>query len=291
MFPLKTLFEFEQRGEPVLSDGLQKLYDGDLFFPPPPAQRPYVFGNFVTTLDGVISYRLPGHSGGGDISGSDPADRFIMGLLRASADAVLVGAASVHDVDAGDLWTPEFVFPEAREVYRQYRVSVLHKSEKPLTVVVSGSGSLDLSRAVFHTPDAQVLVITSPAGRAQLVQAGASALGSVQVRTIESAKTLIDPEPILHLLSSEFGVRAILHEGGPTLFGHFLERRLVDELFLTLAPQIAGRRAPIFRPGMVGAVEFLPASAPWWHLLSCKQGADHLYLRYRISGAAAKRQS
>jgi hypothetical protein len=64
---------------------------------------PLWVGNFVSTLDGVVSYKIKGHAGGSTISGSDPGDRFIMGLLRASADAVMVGARTVHDVSP-EVW-------------------------------------------------------------------------------------------------------------------------------------------------------------------------------------------
>ena len=84
--------------EYVLPEDLRTLYGGDLCFPPAPASRPYVVANFVSTLDGVVSFNIPGQSGGVQISGSNDADRFIMGLLRASADAVLVGAGTVGAV-------------------------------------------------------------------------------------------------------------------------------------------------------------------------------------------------
>ena len=76
----------------------------------------------------------------------------------------------------------------------------------------------------------------------------------------------------------------LLHEGGPTLFGQFLEAEAVDELFLTLSPQIAGRNSEAIRPGLVEGVQFVPYSAPWFQLLSVKQKAEHLYLRYRRTG-------
>ncbi len=282
MLPVKTLFEDALHDtEAVLPPGLRELYDGDLDFPPAPPHRPYVFGNFVSTLDGIVSYRIAGHAGGAAISGSDPADRFIMGLLRASADAVMVGAGTVHDVDPNHLWIPGFIFPEAKDLYQQYRVRVLGKSELPLVVIVSGSGSLDLGRAIFQTPGVPVLIITSAAGRTQLANAGISQYTSVQVRALENTKNVVDSKAILRLLFSEFKVRTVLHEGGPTLFGHFLAGRFVDELFITLAPQIAGRLSPTLRPGMVEGVEFLPTTAPWLHLVSGKMSADQLYLRYR----------
>jgi len=59
-------------------------------------------------------------------------------------------------------------------------------------------------------------------------------------------------------------VQILLHEGGPTLFGQFLAAEAVDELFLTLSPQIAGRAAHTNRPGIVQGVEFAPNNAPWY---------------------------
>ncbi len=280
MLPIKTLIDRGQEDcETVLPSGLKELYDGDLRFPPAPSGRPYVFGNFVTTLDGVVSYRIPGHSGGSTISGSDPADRFIMGLLRASADAILVGAGTVHDVNPEHLWIPSFTFPDATELYRQYR-DHLRKSQQPLLAVVTGSGALDLNRAIFRTPEMEVVIVTSAIGYAELEKAGVNGLTSTHVKVVESAKTVIAPQVILQVLSSEFGVKSVLHEGGPTLFGHFVAHKAVDELFLTLAPQLAGRLSHTTRPGMIQGIEFSPETAPWLHLVSSKQGSDHLYLRY-----------
>ena len=282
MQPVKTLFDRDwQPVERVLPPSLQELYDGDLRFPPAPEQRPYVFGNFVSTLDGVISYSIPGYSGGATISGSDDADRFIMGLLRASADAIVVGARTVHDVSPKALWIPSFICPEAKDLYRQYRLTVLRKPAQPLLAIVSGSGRLDLDRAIFRTPEMLVLIITSTAGRDELVKAGVIGLASVQVRTLENVDGSIDPRAILQLLFVQFGARTVLHEGGPALFGQFVARRLVDELFITLAAQVAGRLPQTTRPGMVQGMEYLPDTAPWWQLVSVKQRSEHLYLRYR----------
>jgi riboflavin biosynthesis pyrimidine reductase len=87
---------------------------------------------------------------------------------------------------------------------------------------------------------------------------------------------------MLQFLRSQFGVQILLHECGPTLFGHFLAAEAVDELFLTLSPEIAGRAARTNPPGIVQGVEFAPNSAPWYQPLSLKQRAGHLYLRYRF---------
>jgi riboflavin biosynthesis pyrimidine reductase len=282
---VQTLIDRDQEyAEPSLPRGLRELYDGDLQFRTPPVQRPFVVGNFVSTLDGVVSYKIKGHAGGSTISGSDPADRFIMGLLRASADAVIVGARTVHDVSPEGLWIPEYTYPDAKHLYTEYRVNALHKPEYPLVVIVSGSGRLELERAIFRTPEVRTVVITTPAGRDELARAGATKLGSVQIYALDGNGGSIAPLAMLRLLYLQFGVRVLLHEGGPTLFGQFLAAEAVDELYMTLSPQIAGRKADAIRPALVQGVEFVPDCALWFHLLSVKQNAEHLYLRYRRTG-------
>ena len=204
-----------------------------------------------------------------------------MGLLRASADAVIIGAGTLNDVSAKSLWTPEYVYPDAKRLYAEYRVNALGKSEYPLLVIVSGSGQLELDRAIFRTPAMRAVIITTSAGRDELTRRGAATLDSVEVRALDSSSGAIDPQAILELLQSQFGVKTLLHEGGPTLFGQFLAADAVDELFLTLSPQIAGRERDGTRPALVQGVQFVPDSAPWFQTVSVKEHAAYLYLRYR----------
>jgi riboflavin biosynthesis pyrimidine reductase len=269
--------------EPALPPGLRELYDGDLHFPASPADRPYVIANFVSTLDGVVSYDIKGQSGGSPISGSDPADRFIMGLLRASTDAIMVGARTVLDVSPQSLWIPEYTYTDAKYLYTEYREDVLHRPKNPLLVVVSGSGKLELDRAIFQTPGVRTVVMTTSAGRDALEKAGATRLPSVQIHALDASSGALAPLAMLQLLYAQHRIRRLLHEGGPTLFGQFMAAEAVDELFLALSPQIAGRTSETMRPALVQGTKFMPECAPWFQLLSVKQSADHLYLRYHRS--------
>ena len=236
--------------------------------------------NFVSTIDGVVSFNIPGLSGGGPISRTNNGDRFIMGLLRASADAVLIASGTVNAVSQEHLWLPEYICPDQKESYGNYR-SFLKKTEHPLIVIVSGTGRLDLNRTVFQTPGIRVVIITTEEGLRCLDRAGAKTLPLTEVRPQPAPHGRIAPEAILMLLKKKFGVGLVLMEGGPTLFGEFVTCGLVDELFLTIAPQIAGRIRQNPRPAVVEAAEFTPATAPWLKLLSAKKAGDHLYLRYR----------
>ena len=280
MAPIRTLFERQEPPvPPVLPDDLRMAYGGDLHFAPA-SGRPHVIGNFVSTLDGIVSYAIPGKSGGGDVSGFNEGDRFIMGLLRASADAVMVGAATLQEAGRRHLLTAQSINPSSSDAYERYRHGVLRKPPYPISVIVSGSGSVDLDRATFRTSEVRAVIITTEAGLETLRAKGVEDLPSTEIRVIPAPAPVLPAPAILDLLWREFDVRLLLHEGGPGLFGSFIAEGLVDEFFLTIAPQLAGRKPGSKRPGMIEGVEFLPQNAPWLDLLSVKQSGDHLYLRH-----------
>src|SRR5579872_3755151 len=240
MQTISTLFERpEGDAGGGLTEDLQRLYGGDLRFRQGEG-RPYVIGNFVSTLDGVVSFAAPGKSGGGEISGFDEGDRFIMGLLRATADAVVIGVKTLHEAGRRHLWTAESVNPAGAVMYEQYRRERLKKERPPVTVIVSARGNIDLRRAAFETPNVPAVILTTEEGRECLEGAGVGTMASTTVRVMQASGG-ISPDAILNLLWQEFGVRLLLHEGGPTLFGAFVKAGLVDEYFVTISPQLAGR--------------------------------------------------
>src|SRR5512134_59759 len=100
--PMDSLLDRAGGDDLPLPPELAALY-GPLRFPLR-EERSYVIGNFVTTLDGVASLSDPALPGGGPISGSNPHDRMVMGLLRSVADAVIVGAGTLRSVPR-HLWT------------------------------------------------------------------------------------------------------------------------------------------------------------------------------------------
>ena len=91
--PLETLYETRRGKALPLPPELARLY-GCLRMPQA-CSRPHVISNFVTTLDGVVSLSVKKHASGGDISGFSAHDRMVMGLLRAIADVVIVGAGTL----------------------------------------------------------------------------------------------------------------------------------------------------------------------------------------------------
>lgn len=285
MHQIRTLVDrVSPAGQPLLPAALKSAYDGDLRLPPPVAGGTHVVANFASTLDGIASFKIPGESGGGEISGFNAEDRFIMGLLRSSADAVLFGSGSLRE-DPGHVRTAQFICPALAEQFQSFRQDVLHKPIYPLSVVLTGTGLIDLDEPTFHTPDLSSLIITTEAGLNRLQRDQGKALAVTQVRTVGQCAQGVSPKEAVQILRREFGVQHLLHEGGPTLFAQFLAQGLVDELFLTLAPQIAGRDPLQPRPGIADKHAFLPDQAPWFELMSVRMAQNHLYLRYARSVA------
>lgn len=280
---ITTLYEHDPAPRESLTPLLAAAYDGGLTFPDDPETRAYCVANFVATLDGVVSYDVPGRQGGGPISGENDADHLIMGLLRARADAVLFGAGSLNG-DSGHVRTPGFVYPPLIEEYAALRRQLGRSSLLPLNVAVTGSGRIDLAEPTFSTPEVRVVVATPERGAEFLRQQCLPE--SVEVRAFESgADGRISPSAVLALLRHEYDVRLVVNEGGPALLGSFLADDALDELFLTLSPQIAGRAAGHERLALVEGQAFSPEQAPWWTLVSVKRAGGHLFLRYRFDRA------
>ena len=113
--PLAVLYE--RAGLPAwpLPRVLAEVYGGDLGF-----RQPCVYANFVASVDGVTALGPEYPSSGSAISLHDPADRFVMGLLRACADVVLIGAGTLR-ATPGHRWTPAYVCPAAADGYDALR--------------------------------------------------------------------------------------------------------------------------------------------------------------------------
>ena len=222
-----------------LPAALELAYGSDLWLPPE-----CVFSNFVESVDGVVAF--PGAAGesGGIISGGSEADRFLMGLLRASADAVLIGAGTLR-ATRKDLWFPESIFPDAAPLYAELR-RALGIPERPTLYVVTGSGRVDREHPALR-------------------QGGVLIEGALQ------------PREILAAIRGS-GHRRILCEGGPGLFAELFAAKLIDELFLTLSPRLFGRWAGDGRKALAEARDLQGAPLK---LLSVRRNAGHLFLRYR----------
>lgn len=249
----------------VLPPGLRRLYGGDLTLP-----EPCLYANFVQTIDGVVAIpSLPDSNR--IVSGGSDADRFVMGLLRATADVVLIGGGTLR-ASARGRWRPETVFPAAAEAYAELRRE-LGLEAAPRVAILTASGSIPPDRAVLE--DAPI-VLTTAVGADRL--AGTLPAG-VEIVTLPGEDE-VDVTSAVELLR-ERGHRRILSEAGPHVFGSLVERGLVDELFLTVSPLLAGRS----ERGSFGLVEgaaLLPEPAQPARLRSARAHGSHLFLQYAL---------
>lgn len=270
---LETLFDKEYGNELSLPAELATLY-GQLHFPSQPG-RPHIIGNFVSTLDGVVTLAMPGHEGGGDISGFNQQDAMVMGILRAVADAIIVGAGTLK-ASPGHRWSAEYIYPPLASQYQQLRLG-LGKTVPPLNVIVTSQGNVDLYEPLFQTGEVPSLIVTTTQGEARILQQ--TIPPGVNIRAVQESGHM-QVEAILEAVKSIVQSNIILIEGGPHLLGNFFAGQRLNELFMTLAPQIAGRDETLARPGLVAGQRFAPEYAVWGELISVKRGGNHLFLRY-----------
>jgi riboflavin biosynthesis pyrimidine reductase len=273
--PLETLHTSERGPALPLPPDLAAFY-GRLDLPPHPG-RPAVIGNFVSSLDGVVALE----SGTSfSISGNNAHDQAVMGLLRAIADAVIVGAGTLRSVPR-HRWTPAAIYPDLADAYQQLRAA-LSKPEPPLQVIVSAQGNLDLSLPVFQSGEAPALIVTTTAGADRL--SGRALPSWVRLMAVEGEQK-VSAGAVLNAVEQVRSCQIILTEGGPLLLGDFFAGRKLDELFLTLAPQVAGRDASSNRPGFAAGVVFAPEHPLWGTLVDIRRAGSYLFLRYAFAGA------
>jgi riboflavin biosynthesis pyrimidine reductase len=196
----------------------------------------------------------------------------------------MIGAGTLRAVPR-HVWTAEHIYPPLSADYQALRASA-GKSRPPLAVIVTRSGDLDLSLPVFSRGETPVLVVTSPAGQQRL--SGKPLPPTVRVAAVTpGADGGVRAGEILRSVSAALAVDSplILHEGGPLLMGEFFGERAIDELFITLAPQVAGRAddgQTGARPGLVSGRALAPWNPVWGRLLSVKRSGSHLFLRYQF---------
>ena len=243
--------------------------------------RPTIIANFVSTLDGIVALDRIGASGGREISGGFEPDRFVMGLLRATSDAVLVGAGTVR-ASRTHGWTPGHAHPPSAGAFAEWRRALGLRGPAPTTLIVTATGALD-PRDIPADPNTPVIVATTASGARRLRRDRHA--DHVEITEVAGSDSIeVDA---LRAFLDERGFGLVLSEGGPGVFGQLLAARAVDEVFLTLAPQLAGRNAATERLSLVEGAALAPA-APWGRLESVMRSNDHLFLRYHLANPNRK---
>jgi riboflavin biosynthesis pyrimidine reductase len=243
--------------------------------------RPTVIVNFVESLDGVVTFD-PEHGSGAEISGFNEPDRFVMGLLRTLADGIVVGAGTVRAAP-NHVWTTAAVHRASGEAAAAWRRE-LGLAAQPALLVVSASGDVPAGHPALAIPDVRALILTTAAGRDRLrgVDVGDTTIhvAATDVRGHVTGAAIVDA-------ARSLGIRLLLSEGGPHLTATLVAANLVDELFLTVAPQVLGRdgRPGERRYGLIEGLALPQDEARWARLQSVRRSVDHLFLRYAFDPA------
>jgi riboflavin-specific deaminase-like protein len=212
--------------------------------------RPYAIANFVSSADGRAAFS------GRSAPLSDEGDRAMFHALRERVDAVMVGTGTLRTERYGALIRDE----EARR--RRVERGL---EPQPLACLVTRSGALPLDIPLFAQ---RRVVVFAP-----------EEIEGVETVTLEATELTLTA--VMRRLRADYGVRSLLCEGGPTLFGSLIHEQLVDELFLTLAPKLAGGgSAPTISSGAELAE---PAALA---LRSLLERSGFLFFRFVVSAGA-----
>jgi riboflavin biosynthesis pyrimidine reductase len=257
-----------------LPEAFRAVYGSDWRLPQ--GDRPYVYSNFVLSRDGRVSFSEPGHVGGGDVSGFSDHDRWLMGLLRARADAIVVGDTTLQ-LEPDHIWSAEGIFPADAAAFSALRVAE-ERAPLPLQVFLSLEGAVDAAAAVFSYADAHIVLATTARGakRARLLPATAA-----RVDVLELGDESVDIAALLEMLRSEYAVRTVLSEGGPRAYGSLLAAGCLDDEFLALSPVVIGSAPGVPRPGLIEGVAFTATAHPESRPLTVHRAGNLLFLRSR----------
>jgi riboflavin-specific deaminase-like protein len=223
------------------------------------SKRPFVFATFAMTADGKVTTK-----NFGPVDFTSREDKLHLFRQRALADAVLIGHTSLKRDNVrlgipGDL---------QRDRIR------LKQTPAPLRVIISNRGRIDARLKIFQSTISPILIF-STTRMPKKTQAALKHKATLHLT--ESAA--IDLAAMLETLRTKYNVRRLECEGGPTLFHALLERGLIDQLNLTIAPYLfGGAKAPTLT-GL--SKEFLPASIHC-SLIGMRTIGDECFLTYRV---------
>jgi riboflavin biosynthesis pyrimidine reductase len=237
------------------------------------------------SLDGKASFReLKDRTGGKEVSRSSE-DRWLMDFLRAHHDAQLMGMNTVREEPGSDVGGWDYGIED--EQLRTYRKDTLKLAPQKV-IVLTSCKNIDTSLRIFNSERVEAWVLTTADGEkkliSQLKMTGRE--GKIKIISVGTGE-LVDLGLAVQVLRQQYGIRTLLCEGGPTVYGELLQTNLLDEDFRTISLQVLGHSTigEIERPTAYGDVSYTPESAPWFKLISIHYSLPHhVFLRLRYKG-------
>ena len=229
-------------------------------------QRPFVYATFAMTADGKVTTK-----NFAPVDFTSREDKLHLFRKRALADAVLIGHTSLKrdNVRLG--------LPADLQELRIKR----GEARCPLRVIVSNKGRIDNRLKIFQSDISPIIIYSTK----RMPRKNQQALQKKATLHLTDADH-VDLRAMLETLRKKYGVRTLDCEGGPTLFRSLLERDLIDQLNLTIAPYMfGGAKAPT----LTGLTKnFLPASVHC-SLIDMRTIDNECFLTYRIKQQRGRR--
>lgn len=225
---------------------LEEIYGSHLQFIENPQNMdiPLVYVNFVLSKEGIYNIPIPGKVGGGTISQGNYADAFGMALLRASADAVMVGSKTLN-TESSHKWHSDFIFdsfaqmkdlPHLRAVFTQWRKTLNKEYSYPPTFFMTLSGDIAIDKAtVFRDKDIQTFIVTGKEGAERIRKDHPAYEREVKMNG-EKFSTILEfanEKEMMRFLRQKMGVQLLLHEGGQKVIDTLVQQGLITQFFLT----------------------------------------------------------
>lgn len=280
--PFQLLFSDETSAAPSLPESFRSIYPGDWHIPPA-KDRPYTYTNFGMSRDGRISYNEPNMEEAHHVTKAAPHDRWLMGLLRMRAEALMIGDTTLrlekyHFATTQEVcpWTAQFIWPPDADAFTAYR-QAHGMARNPLLIILSMDGNVSLDHPCFRGEDRPIVFATTKRGADKM----ATLKRPDTVEIVALGDEAVDLKRLSTLLYAKYGIRQLLCEGGARVFAHMLNNGLVDEEFVTWCPTFVGRAAGRDRPSYTEGVAWMPESAPYSKPLTLHRGGDYLFLRTR----------
>ena len=218
---------------------------------------PFVRVNMAMTADGKIATANRAVSTFGS-----PRDHEHLLELRATADAVMAGAATVNAA-------PINLGPGG---VKFRRIRLKHGlAEYNVRVIVSGSGSIKPDAEIFRNRFSPIIILTT----ARISRTNLKKLLAVADEVKICGKSEINFRAAFRWLRTRWSVQSLLVEGGGELNDALFRAGLVDEIHLTICPNVfGGRRAPTIAEGR--GFSYLRDAARF-RLRSVRRNRDELF--------------
>jgi riboflavin biosynthesis pyrimidine reductase len=264
------------QNNPLSCSKIEEIY-GTLKFPDFPDDRCYTFGSFVSSLDGRIAF--PDSPDGTLVAKKnemDPdgglCDYWILNLLRAVSDAVLMGSKTIRKEPAltGEIFDDELMAQRINNGCPPL----------PLHVIVSGSGqNFPADHPIICSPGIPALIVTSPLGKEAILSQCSDDLSTMNTDMLSLGQgNQLDIPAVLAYLKKK-GINSMLIES-PVFLNSLMAESMLDELYLnTSGLFIGGEGLPLG----AGSEGFSSSNHPHAQLISQHSHSDYFtYSRYRL---------